>query len=137
MARIYESESSFLSVNLTKFDPDRRNRCEEFSANLHLMVDSGDMCSLLNYDAVRAMGPDPEKLEKSNLSITGVNGKKLKSQTRQMCVMIINNKTGTESWKKLYVSPEVKTSLLSKDLEVFSLRKMAQFDVLAPGVQQH
>ena len=32
-----------------------------------------------------------------------------------MCVKIVNNKTGTESWEKLYVSPEVKTSLLSKD----------------------
>ena len=32
-----------------------------------------------------------------------------------MCVKIVNNKTGTESWEKIYISPEVKISLLSKD----------------------
>ena len=41
------------------------------------MADSGAMCSLLNYDAVRAMGIIPENLDLSNVSITGVNGKKL------------------------------------------------------------
>ena len=61
------------------------------------------------------MGLEPEQLEKSNVSITGVNGKKLKAQTRQMCVCIVNTKTGTESWEKVYVHPEIKTSLLSKD----------------------
>ena len=78
-------------------------------------AESGAMCSLLNFEAVRAMGLDPEKLEKSHVSITGVNGRKLESQTRQICLKIVNNKTGTESWEKVYVSPEIKTSLLSKD----------------------
>ena len=79
------------------------------------MADSGAMCSLLNYESVRAMGLEPDMLEKSNVSITGVNGKKLEAQTRQMCVRIVNTKTGTESWEKVYVHPEIKTSLLSKD----------------------
>ena len=91
---------SFISVNMTKIDPSRRNKCEDYSANLHLMADLGAMCSLLNYDAVRAMGINPEELELLNVSITGVNGKKLESQRRQMCVKIVNNKTGTESWEK-------------------------------------
>ena len=32
-----------------------------------------------------------------------------------MHVKIVNNKNGVESWEKLYVSPEIKISLLSKD----------------------
>ena len=95
----------FLSCHLTKINPDRRSKREDFSSNLQVMADSGAMCSLLNYKSVRAMGLDPEKLEKSNVSITGVNRNSLKSQTRQMCVRIINNKTNTESWEKIYVSP--------------------------------
>ena len=79
------------------------------------MADSGAMCSLLNFETVKSMGLNPEDLELSNVSITGVNGKKLESQTRQMHVKIVNNKTGAESWEKLYVRPEIKISLLSKD----------------------
>ena len=63
----------YLSVNITKIDPCKRNKCEAYSADLHLMADSGEMCSLLNFNAVRCMGLEPEKLEKSNVSITGVN----------------------------------------------------------------
>ena len=66
----------FLAVEITKINPKRRNEVENFSARLQLMADSGAMCSLLNYESVRAMGLDPEKLEKSNVSITGVNGQK-------------------------------------------------------------
>ena len=61
------------------------------------------------------MGIDPESLEKAAVSITGVNGKKLESQTRQMHVRIVNSKNKAESWEKVYVSPDIKTSLLSKD----------------------
>ena len=75
----------FLAVEITKINPKRRNECEEFTASLQLMADSGAMCSLLNYESVRAMGLEPDMLEKSNVSITGVNGKKLEAQTRQMC----------------------------------------------------
>ena len=79
------------------------------------MADSGAMCSLLNHETVEKMGIDPESLDKSSVSITGVNGKKLKSQTRQMHVKIVNTKNRAESWEKVYVSSEIKTSLLSKD----------------------
>ena len=99
----YESKKAshpFLSVHGTKINPDKNNELEGYSANLQLMADSGAMCSLLNYESVRAMGIDPEKLNKSNVCITGVNGQQLKSQTRQMCARIINNKTQTESWEK-------------------------------------
>merc|ERR1712015_386055 len=82
---------------------------------LAMMADSGAMCSLLNYETVKQMGLDPEKLEKSAVSITGVDGKRLQSQTCQMHVRIVNSKTKAESWEKVYVSPDVKVSLLSKD----------------------
>ena len=65
-------------------------KCEDYSANLCLMAESGAICSLLNFASVRSMGLDPEDLELSNVSITGVNGKKLQSQTRQMHVKIVN-----------------------------------------------
>ena len=61
------------------------------------------------------MGLDPEKLDKSAVLITGVDGKKLQSQTRQMHVRIVNSKNKAESWEKVYDSLEVKVSLLSKD----------------------
>ena len=114
----YESKKAshpFLSVHVTKINPDKNNELEGFSANLQLMADSGAMCSLLNYETVRAMGINPEKLKKSDVSITGVNGKTLKAQTRQMGARIVNNKTQTELWEKMYVHPEIQTSLLSKD----------------------
>ena len=89
-------------------NPKKRNKCEDYLANLCLMADSGAMCSLLNFETVKSMGLHPEDLELSNVSITGVNGKKLESQTCQMHVKIVNNKTGAESWEKLYVIPSVK-----------------------------
>ena len=82
------------------------------------MADSGAMCSLLNHETVRQMGIDPESLELSAVSITGVNGKKLQSQTRQMHVKIVNSKNKSESWEKVYVSSEIKVSLLSKDRDI-------------------
>ena len=41
--------------------------------------------------------------------------KKLQSQTRQMHVKIVNSRNKAESWEKVYVSNEIKVSLLSKD----------------------
>ena len=38
----------------------------------------------------------------------------MQTQTRQMCVKIVNNRTGSESWEKIYISSEIKTPLLSK-----------------------
>ena len=88
-----------MSVHVTKIKPDKNNELEGYSANLQLMADSGAMCSLLNFESVRAMSINPEKLKKSNNSITGVNGQQLRAQTRQMCARIINNRTQTESWE--------------------------------------
>ena len=100
---------------MTKINLRKGNVCEDQSTNLCLMADSGAMCSLLNHETVKAMGINPDDLEISNVSITWVNGKKLQSQTRQIHVKIVNNKNGAKSWEKLYVSPEIKISLLSKD----------------------
>ena len=58
---------------------------------------------------------EPEKLEASTVCITGVNGKQLQSQTRQMHVKIVNPRNKAESWEGVYGSPEVEISLVSKD----------------------
>ena len=99
---------------MTKISPERNNKNDTLSTTLCLMADSGAMCSLLNYETVEKMGIDPESLDISAVSITGVNGKKLQSQTRQMHVKIVHSKNKAESWEKVYVSPEIKISLLSK-----------------------
>ena len=68
----------FLSVRVTKIDPNKWNKLEKYSANLQLMADSGTMCSLLNYEAVKAMGIDPNMLVKSHVTISGINRKNCK-----------------------------------------------------------
>ena len=70
----------FISVKMTKICPAENNKDTSLTTTLCLMADSGAMCSLLNHETVKKMGIDPESLEKSNVSITGVNGKKLQSQ---------------------------------------------------------
>ena len=98
---------------MTKISPENNNSYDTPSTTLCLMADSGAMCSLLNHETVKQMGIDPETLQTSSVSITGVNGKKLQSQTRQMHVRIVNTKNKSESWEKVYVSSEIKQSLLS------------------------
>ena len=98
-----------------KIDPRNDNKKVSDTTTHCLMADSGSMCSLLNFKTVRAMGINPEKLETSNVTITGVNGKQLQSQTRQMHVRIVNTSNQQESWEKVYVSEEIKISLVSKD----------------------
>ena len=105
----------FISVKMTKIDPKKNNKDDSSTTTQCVMADSGAMCSLLNFKMVEDMGIVPEDLETSNVSITGVKGKKLQSVTRQMHLKIVNTKNGAESWEKVYVSPEIKTSLVSKD----------------------
>ena len=49
-----------------------------------------------------------------------------------MHVKIVNIKNGAESWEKLYVSPEIKISLLSKDclvrLKVIDQKQFLSYD---------
>ena len=94
----------FISVKMTQINPAKNNTDTSLTTTLCLMADSGAMCSLLNHETVKKMGIDPESLEKSAVSITGVNGKRLQSQTRQMHVKIVNTKNRAESWEKVYVS---------------------------------
>merc|ERR1739842_243624 len=105
----------FILVQITRIDPNNRNKNCSPTTTQCLMADSGAQCSLLNFKTVRSMGIDPEKLAASSVSITGVNGKELQSQTRQMHVRIINTSNQEESWEKVYVSEEIKVSLVSKD----------------------
>ena len=75
---------------MTKINPRKNNKKESSTSTQCLMADSGAMCSLLNFKTVEDMGLIPEDLEVSNVSITGVNGQKLQSVTRQMHVKIVN-----------------------------------------------
>ena len=93
---------------MTKIDPSRNNKKESETTKLCLMANSAAMCTLLNFETVREMGIIPENLETSRVSITGVNGKKLQSQTRQMHVRIVNPRNKAESWERVYVSPKIK-----------------------------
>ena len=74
MALKQRNKPSFVAVNLTKLNPFKNNAFEKYSADLHLMGDSGAMCCLLNFEAVKKMGINPEGLETANVNITGING---------------------------------------------------------------
>lgn len=63
----------YISVNVTKINPHRNNKRESDTTKLCLMADSGAMCTLLNFETVRSMGINLEKLEASTVCITGVN----------------------------------------------------------------
>ena len=82
----------FISAQMTKIDPRKSNREDSETTTQCLMADSGVMCSLLNFKTVKSMGINPENMEISNVLITGVNGKKLQSVTRQMHVRIVNSR---------------------------------------------
>ena len=105
----------FISINVTKINPHQNNKKESDTKKLCLMADSGAMCTLLNFETVKSMGIVPESLETSQVSITSVNGKLLQSQTRQMHTKIVNPRNKAESWERVYVSPKVEISLVSKD----------------------
>ena len=49
------------------------------------------------------------------MSIVGVGGKPLDGIVREICIKIVNKKTGTKTHEKIYVSPDVDKSILSKD----------------------
>ena len=58
MKRPYWVRSSSIawSLTVTKIDPERRNKLEKYSAKLHMIADSGAMCSVLNYEAAKLIG---------------------------------------------------------------------------------
>ena len=68
---------------MTKINPKKNNKSDSKTTTQCVMADSGAMCSLLNFKMVEDMGLIPEELETSNVSITGVNGKKLQSVTNR------------------------------------------------------
>ena len=77
--------------------------------------DSGAMCTLLTFDTCRKMGICPEDLPTSSSSISGVGGIELRSKVRYMHVKIVNPRNRAESWERVYTSPDLDTSLISKD----------------------
>lgn len=105
----------FIKVNMTKINPFKGNRSEGETKQICVMADSGAMCTLLTFDTCRSMGIEPETLPTSTVCITGVGGYELKSQVRQMHVKIFNPRNRAESWERIYVSPELDMSLISKD----------------------
>ena len=109
------SSHPYIKVNMTKINPNRGNRAEGDAKQLCVMADSGAMCTLLTYDTCRQMGVRPEELPTSTACITGVGGIELKSKVRYMHVKIVNPRNRAESWERIYVSPELDMSLISKD----------------------
>ena len=65
----------YIAVKMTKINPRNNNSDDSKCTTLCLMADSGAMCSLLNHETIKQMGIDPESLDKSAVSITGINGK--------------------------------------------------------------
>ena len=88
---------------------------ESATKQLCVMADSGAMCTLLTFDTCRELGVEPESLPKSSACITGVGGNELKSQVRHMYVRIVNPRNRAESWERIYTSPDLDMSLISKD----------------------
>ena len=83
--------------------------------DIKAMADTGAQCSIFTFGAIRSLGVEPLGLKQSDVSIVGVGGKPLDGIVREICMKIVNNKTGTRSYEKIYVSPDVDKSILSKD----------------------
>jgi hypothetical protein len=79
------------------------------------MADTGAQCSIFTFRAIRSIGVEPLGLKQSGVSIVGVGGKPLDGIVREICIQLVNRKTGTKSYEKIYVSPDVDKSILSKD----------------------
>merc|ERR1739842_156040 len=61
------------------------------------------------------MGVRPEELPTSTACITGVGGIARGSKVRYMHAKIVNPRNRAESWERVYTSPDLDTSLISKD----------------------
>ena len=79
------------------------------------MADTGVMCSIFMFEAIRSLGVEPLGLRACDVSILGVGGKALDGIVREICMKITNKKTGSTSYEKIYVSPDVTKSIVSKD----------------------
>ena len=105
----------YIKVNMIMINPHRNNQAESETKQLCVMADSGAMCTLLTFDTCRQMGIVPESLPTSTACITGVGGYELKSKVRYMHVKIVNPRNRAESWERIYASPDLDMSLISKD----------------------
>ena len=85
------------------------------SINLKVMADTGAMCSIFTFEAIRDLGVEPLGLRTCDVSIVGVGGKALDGIVREICLKITNKKTGSTLYEKCYVSPDVTKSIVSKD----------------------
>ena len=107
----------YIKVNMSKINP-RTNKAETETKQLCVMADSGAMCTLLTFDTCRQLGVIPENLPSSTTTITGVGGISLTSTVRYMHARIVNPRNRAESWERVYASPDLDMSLISKDCMV-------------------
>ena len=104
----------YIDIKMVEINPKSLKESSR-TIDMKAMADTGAQCSIFTFEAVRAMGIEPEKLKESDVSIIGVGGKPLEEIVREICVKLTNKKIGTQSHEKIYVSPEVDKSILSKD----------------------
>ena len=104
----------YIAIQAANINP---NSLQETShtIDLKVMADTGAMCSIFTFDAIRSLGVEPVGLKSCDISIVGVGGKALEGIVREICLKIINRKTGSMSYEKIYVSPDVNKSIVSKD----------------------
>ena len=64
------------------------------------MANTGAMCSIFTFDAIRSLGVEPLSLNPCDVSIVGVGGKSLEGIVREIRLKIVNKKTGSISYEK-------------------------------------
>ena len=104
----------YIAIQFSQINP---RTLQEISHKLDIkaMADTGAQCSIFTFGAIRSIGVEPTGLKPSGVSIVGVGGKQLDGIVREICIKLVNRKTGTKSYEKIYVSPDVDKSILSKD----------------------
>merc|ERR1712105_154584 len=104
----------YIAIQFSQINP---RTLQEISHTMDIkaMADTGAQCSIFTFGAIRSLGVEPLSLKRSDVSIVGVGGKPLDGIVREICIKLVNKKTGTKSYEKIYVSEDVDKSILSKD----------------------
>ena len=84
--------SNYLSIKLSRIDPDANNARMHDTVKIPMMADMGAMVNLLTWKDTKSMGIDPESLPISKIKLSSVTGQVFKAKTREMFVSIKNRK---------------------------------------------
>ena len=81
----------YIAIQAAHINP---NSLQETSLTIDLkvMADTGAMCSIFTFDAIRNLGVEPLGLKPCDVSIVG--GKTLEGIVREICMKIVNKKNG-------------------------------------------